>query len=418
MYRQRFNGRQNRYRRFNRGGGRKSPVYDPSVFITDLKKTKSSRIVDVTESEESLTRREFSSDIKKSADISVEEFKPVHQFSDFKIHPILKQNIFSKGYVNPTPIQDAAIPPLLEGKDVVGIAETGTGKTAVFLIPLINKILSNPNEKVLIVAPTRELAIQINDELLGFARGTRIESVIAIGGVGIGGQIHRLRRNPSFVIGTPGRLKDLENRRAINFAVFKNIVLDEVDRMLDMGFIKDISYIISGLSPVRHSLFFSATLPDSVQKIMRQFSHDPTVISVKKEATPINVNQEVVRLNGRNKIDVLDELLTDRTFQKVLVFGRTKRGIDRIARDLSIRRITVAAIHGNKSQGQRQKALELFKSSKVQVLLATDIASRGLDIKDITHVINYDLPESYEDYIHRIGRTGRANKKGTALTFD
>src|SRR3989344_6154832 len=151
MYRQRFNGRQNRYRRFNRGGGRKSPVYDPSVFITDLKKTKSSRIVDVTESEESLTRREFSSDIKKSADISVEEFKPVHQFSDFKIHPILKQNIFSKGYVNTTPIQDAAIPPLLEGKDVVGIAETGTGKTAVFLIPLINKILSNPNEKVLII---------------------------------------------------------------------------------------------------------------------------------------------------------------------------------------------------------------------------------------------------------------------------
>ena len=387
MFKHRYNNRQDRNRRFN-GQGRKLPVYDPNLFI------------------------------KKAAELSMEEkFTSIHKFSDFAISPVLKQSIMNKGYIDPTPIQDAVIPLLLQGKDVVGIAATGTGKTAAFLIPLINKVLDNTNEKVLIVAPTRELAVQISEELRDFTKGTRIESVIAIGGVGIGGQMQRLRRNPNFIIGTPGRLKDLEKRRAINFGVFKSIVLDEVDRMLDMGFIKDITYIVSKLSPTRHSLFFSATLPDKVRSIMRQFSNNPAIISVKKEATSINVNQDIIRLNGRDKIEVLDELLSDRTFEKVLVFGRTKRGIDRIQRALTIRQITVASIHGNKTQGQRQKALEMFKASRVQVLLATDIASRGLDIKDVTHVINFDLPETYEDYIHRIGRTGRADKKGTALTF-
>lgn len=389
MFRQRFNNRprQNGNRRFFNRGARKLPTFDPNLFI------------------------------QKAAELSVEEFRPATSFSDIPVHPLLKQNILSKGYKEPTPIQDAAIPALLEGKDVVGIAATGTGKTAAFLIPLINKVLNNNSEKVLIVAPTRELAIQINNELFEFTRGTRIESVICIGGVGIGGQTNRLRRNPNFVVGTPGRLKDLEQRRAINFNSFRSIVLDEVDRMLDMGFIKDVTYIVSKLSTVRHSLFFSATLPDKVKGIMNQFATNPILISVKTQPTSVNINQDVVKLNGRDKIEVLDELLANRDFQKVLVFGRTKHGIDRVARALTIRQITVAAIHGNKTQGQRQKALELFKNNKVQVLLATDIASRGLDINDVTHVINYDLPETYEDYVHRIGRTGRANKKGIALTF-
>ena len=379
----------NRYRRngnFSRGI-RKTPVYDPALFI------------------------------KKSAEHILEEYTPTHSFSDFQIHSILKQNIASKGYKILTPIQDSAIPPLLAGKNVVGIAETGTGKTAAFLIPLINKVLNNNREKVLIITPTRELAIQVEQELRELARGTQIKSVICIGGVGIGGQIHSLRRNPNFVVGTPGRLIDLDRQRILDFGLFKSIVLDEVDRMLDLGFIVDVTYIVSKLSHSRHSLFFSATLPERVQKIMKEFVREPVVISVKTQPTPENINQDIVKLNGREKIDVLDELLTNREFEKVLVFGRTKRGIDRVARALSDRRVTVAAIHGNKSQGQRQKALELFKNNKVQVLLATDIASRGLDIKDVTHVINYDLPETYEDYIHRIGRTGRANKKGNALTF-
>ncbi|OGM60710.1 hypothetical protein A2892_01545 [Candidatus Woesebacteria bacterium RIFCSPLOWO2_01_FULL_39_10b] len=368
-------------------GGRKIPVYNPAMFIN------------------------------KVAEQALEEFTPTHSFSDFQIHSILKQNIASKGYKVLTPIQDLAILPILEGKDVCGIANTGTGKTAAFLIPLIDKVLKNDREKVLIITPTRELAIQVEQELRELARGTRIQSVICIGGVGIGSQIHRLRGNSHFVVGTPGRLKDLESRRQLNFNSFRSIVLDEVDRMLDMGFIVDVSYIVSKLSRERHSLFFSATLPEKVQKIMRDFARDPQVFSLKPQQAPVNVNQDIVKLNGRDKIDVLDELLTNRGFEKVLVFGRTKRGIDRVASALVKRRVTVATIHSNKSQGQRQKALELFKNNKVQVLLATDIASRGLDIKDVTHVINYDLPGTYEDYIHRIGRTGRANKKGNALTF-
>src|SRR3989344_4935493 len=393
--------RHNNRRFFNRRGGsfgnsrnghfgregRKIPVYNPAMFIN------------------------------KVAEQALEEFTPTHSFSDFQIHSILKQNIASKGYKVLTPIQDLAILPILEGKDVCGIANTGTGKTAAFLIPLIDKVLKNDREKVLVITPTRELAIQVEQELTELARGTHIESVICIGGVGIGGQIQRLRTNPHFVVGTPGRLKDLESRRQLNFYSFRSIVLDEVDRMLDMGFIVDVSYIVSKLSRERHSLFFSATLPEKVQRIMRDFSRNPLVISLKSQPTPGNVNHDIVKLNGRQKIDVLDELLTNREFEKVLVFGRTKRGIDRVASDLIKRRVTVATIHGNKSQGQRQKALEMFKNSKVQVLLATDIASRGLDIKDVTHVINYDLPETYEDYIPRIGRTGRANKKGSALTF-
>jgi len=355
--------------------------------------------------------------INNSSGETPEEFTPTHSFSDFQIHSILKQNIALKGYKVLTPIQDVVILPILEGKDVVGIANTGTGKTAAFLIPLIDKVIKNDHEKVLVITPTRELAIQVEQELRQLARGTRIEPVICIGGVGIGGQIQKLRRDPNFVVGTPGRLKDLESRRQLNFNSFRSIVLDEVDRMLDMGFIVDVSYIVSKLSRERHSLFFSATLPERVQKIMSNFARDPQVISLNARQTPTNVNQDIVKLNGRQKIDVLDELLTNRGFEKVLVFGRTKRGIDRVAGDLIKRRVRVATIHGNKSQGQRQKALELFKNNKVQVLLATDIASRGLDIKDVTHVINYDLPETYEDYIHRIGRTGRANKKGNALTF-
>lgn len=355
--------------------------------------------------------------ISKATEEVAEVYTPQHKFSEFNINPKLKSNIAQKGYDLPTPIQDQVIPLIIEGKDVVGIANTGTGKTAAFLIPLINKLMQNHGEKALIITPTRELAVQVEKEFRELAKGTPLHSVICIGGVGIGGQIQKLRRNPQVVVGTPGRLKDLEQQRKINFSWFKNIVLDEVDRMLDMGFINDITYIVDKLSTPRHSLFFSATLPDSVQKVMKQFTKDPITVSVKTRPTSANVDQDVIKLNGREKLEVLDELLSNREFEKVLVFGRTKHGIDKIHNALEKRSIAVSTIHGNKSQGQRQRALEMFKNGRVQVLLATDIASRGLDISGVTHVINYDLPETYEDYVHRIGRTGRANKKGKALTF-
>ena len=355
--------------------------------------------------------------VKKSVEQAVVSYTPTNTFADFTLVDQLKQNITARGYVNPTPIQDQAIPALLEGRDVVGIAATGTGKTAAFLLTILNTIAKNPNQRALIVAPTRELAVQIQDEMRIFSRNMRIYSSLCIGGVPIYSQISILRRNPQVVIGTPGRLKDLEMQRCLSFNDYQTIVLDEVDRMLDMGFVKDVTYIVSRLPSPRQSIFFSATMTDSVKQVMNGFLRNPVMVTVKSTESAANVDQDVVRLAGRPKTDVLDELLRKEGFNKVLVFGRTKHGLEKLQRELQKRGVYAGAIHGNKRQGQRLRAIEDFKSNRTSVLLATDIASRGLDIDDVTHVINYDQPESYEDYIHRIGRTGRANKKGIALTF-
>lgn len=346
-----------------------------------------------------------------------EEYIPKNKFNDFNIAEQLKKNIAEHGYLNPTPIQDEVIPLILEGKDVVGVAKTGTGKTAAFLIPLINKCIINRNQRVLIITPTRELAVQIRDELVSFSQGLNIDSVLCIGGVSIFPQSQRLRRNPQFVIGTPGRLGDLQQTRKLNLFNFNNIVLDEVDRMLDIGFVREIKYLVSLMPKVRQSLFFSATMPLSVVEIMKSFAQNPVTVSVKSSDNIAKICQEVVKINGRQKIDLLHDMLVMEEFKKVLVFGRTKFGMEKLSVELGKRGFRVAAIHGNKNQNQRQKALTDFKCNQVQVLLATDIASRGLDIDDVTHVINFDLPETMEDYIHRIGRTGRAGKSGTALTF-
>jgi ATP-dependent RNA helicase RhlE len=356
--------------------------------------------------------------VRRAADLpEQEEYVPTHAFSDFDMHEQLKKNVKARQYVNPTPIQDQTIPALLEGQDVVGIANTGTGKTAAFLIPLIHKVATNRNSKVLIVAPTRELAVQIRDELKEFSYGMNISSVLCIGGVGMYNQIEMLKRNPDFVIGTPGRLMDLERRNKVRFGSFNSIVLDEVDRMLDMGFVHDITDIINKLPEDRQSLFFSATMPDGVRRLMQGFLRNPVTVTIKSQPTSANVDQDIIRINGRGKVDVLHDLLGQDGFNKVLIFGRTKHGIERLADALYDRGFHVASIHGNKNQGQRQRALSAFKENKIQVLLATDVAARGLDIDNVTHVINYDPPTSYEDYIHRIGRTGRADKKGVALTF-
>ncbi len=348
----------------------------------------------------------------------IEIFNPEHKFGDFDIDTRLKANITAKGYTLPTPIQDKSIPHILRGEDVVGIANTGTGKTAAFLIPLINKILQTPGNRVLVMVPTRELAVQINDELKGFAKGLGIYSAVCVGGANINPQMSDLRRKPAFVIGTPGRLKDLLERRALNLGDFRTAVLDEADRMLDMGFINDMRKILSLLPNPRHTLFFSATLSPEIEKLIGEFLRTPTRISVKTRETSASIDQDIVRVpQGKDKLDVLHDLLKSPGFNKVLIFGRTKHGVERLSKTLGQRGIKSESIHGNKTQGKRQRALDLFKKDQVQVLVATDVAARGLDINGVSHVINYDLPNTHDDYVHRIGRTGRAGKKGKALTF-
>lgn len=347
-----------------------------------------------------------------------EHFTPDHAFTDFLIDTRLKTNIATKGYFVPTPIQDKIIPHIIRGVDVVGIANTGTGKTAAFLIPLINKVLTNPKEKVMIIVPTRELAQQIEQEFMGFAKHLALWSVCCVGGASIVPQLKALSRQYNFVIGTPGRLRDLIERGKIRLAEYSTVVLDEADRMLDMGFIADIKFMLAGMNKNRHTLFFSATMSTEIKALISHFLKDPVSISVKTADTAESVDQDIVRVPvGKNKLDVLQELLNQPGFTKVLIFGKTKHGVQRLSEDLMKRGFTAEAIHGNKSQSQRMRALKSFKDHNVKILTATDVAARGLDISGITHVINFDIPATYEDYVHRIGRTGRAGKQGKALTF-
>ena len=356
--------------------------------------------------------------IKKASEITTEaSYTPHNSFADFAICNELKSNIVNRGYTHPTPIQDKAIEPILQGRDLIGLANTGTGKTAAFLIPIINKIFQDRSQKALIVTPTRELASQINDELKSFAAGMRIYSALTIGGSSLNRQIWDLQRNPSVVIGTPGRLKDLIKQRQLNLSGFRTIVLDEVDLMVDIGFINDVKYFISLLPSPRQSLFFSATIPSKVRELLNAFVKDPITVSVQTQGAAENIDQNVVKVNGGDKLDKLHDLLVQDSFDKVMIFGRTKHGIEKLGKQLSTRGFSVGEIHGNRSQSQRLRTLKAFKENEFKVLLATDVASRGLDIDNVSHVINYDLPETYTDYIHRIGRTGRVNKKGVALTF-
>ena len=348
-------------------------------------------------------------------------YVPTHGFIDFPIDEALKANIIGKGYLTPTPIQDQAIPHVLKGSDVVGLANTGTGKTATFLIPLIDKVLKlralGETERVLVMVPTRELAIQIEQEFWGFAKQLQMNAVVCVGGAGIEPQIRVLRRKPSFVIGTPGRLKDLEERREINFRDFSTVVLDEADRMLDMGFIDDMRAIIGKMPQDRHTLFFSATMGRDVERFVNDFLKNPVAISVKTRDTAATIDQDVVYVTRDTKFPILMDLLKQPGFDKTLIFGRTKHGVERLAKDISRAGVPAESIHGDKTHGRRQKALGLFKQNHVRVLVATDVAARGLDISGVSHVINFDLPATYEDYTHRIGRTGRAGKAGQALTF-
>ncbi|HAV11317.1 MAG TPA: ATP-dependent helicase [Candidatus Moranbacteria bacterium] len=355
---------------------------------------------------------------KSAGPVAEDKYIAKTLFPDFPIDQRLKTIIAQRGFETPTEIQEKTIPLIMEGRDVIGLANTGTGKTGAFLVPMINKMLSNPHEKLLVVVPTRELAIQIQEEFVAFSRGLHINSVVVVGGANIRPQIDKLRSRHNVVIGTPGRLKDLIQRKRLMLDRFANVVLDEADQMLDMGFIPDVRYLLSLVSPKRQTLLFSATLAPEIERLTGEFLNNPEKISIRKRDTSAQVDQDVIRIaRGEDKIEVLHNLLAQTHFQKVLVFSRTKHGAEKLSKALHHKGFKAESIHGDKSHAKRQKALKLFKENIVQILVATDVASRGLDIPNVSHVINFDVPATFEDYIHRIGRTGRAGKTGVALTF-
>lgn len=341
-----------------------------------------------------------------------------HTFADFAVADVIKKNLKAKGYETPSPIQDQSIPLALDGRDIIGIANTGTGKTAAFAVPALNNLITNRQSKLIIIAPTRELAEQIESEVRSIARGSGLFGALLIGGSSMTRQLAELRHKPSVVVGTPGRIKDHIERGSLNLAGFDNVVLDEVDRMLDMGFMPDMKFILSKVASKRQSFFFSATFDAKVRSIIEEFSNDPVTVSVKTGDTSDHVNQDVVEYNGKeDKIAKLHEHLIHEATEKVIVFDDTKHRVDRLGNELAARGFKADSIHGGKTQGQRQRALRAFKENKINILVATDVAARGIDVPDVTHVINYSTPQTYEDYVHRIGRAGRAGRVGHALTF-
>lgn len=356
--------------------------------------------------------------VKAAKPVDSVEYVPKNAFADFKINDILKNNLSQNGYIVPTAIQDQAIPYGIDGHDIVGIANTGTGKTAAFALPIIHNAMRFSDGYAIIVAPTRELAEQIEQEMRKLGKNSGLFSALLIGGTAMGPQLGQLRANPQIVIGTPGRIKDHIERGTLNLSTFNMVVLDEVDRMLDMGFLPDVNFILQKLSPERQSYFFSATMDNRVKKLIYDFAPKHVTVSVKTAISSDNVDQNVVNYVAKHeKIDKLHNILVSGQDLKAIVFDETQRDVERLAQELLNRGFKANSIHGGKTQGQRKRALDQFKKNQTTVLVATDVAARGIDVSDITHVINYSLPQSYDDYIHRIGRTGRAGKTGKALTF-
>jgi ATP-dependent RNA helicase RhlE len=347
------------------------------------------------------------------------------KFESLKLIPSILKALEDQNYTHPTSIQEKAIPLILNNQDVLGSAQTGTGKTAAFAIPIIqhlakdNKITSGRRRvKSLIVTPTRELAIQIGESFTAYAKYTQIKNTVIFGGVKQGAQVNAMHRGVDVLVATPGRLLDLMNQGFISLNDIQYFVLDEADRMLDMGFIHDIKKIIAKLPKQRQSLFFSATMPKNIVELSRQILRNPQKIAVNPvSSTAETIQQFLYKTNKSNKPALLLHILKDPKIQQVLVFSRTKHGSDRIVRNLKKKDINSAAIHGDKSQNQRQRALKEFKQGKVNVLVATDIAARGIDIDKLQHVINYDIPNESETYVHRIGRCGRAGENGISISI-
>ncbi|CAZ95123.1 DEAD/DEAH box helicase [Zobellia galactanivorans] len=357
--------------------------------------------------------------VKKSTGVLVTPFESERSFDQLELNSTLLKNIEGKGYKSPTEIQEKCIDPLMSGKDLIGIAATGTGKTAAFLIPIVQQMLASKDTTGLVVVPTRELAQQVYSEFKSLTKGTALSAACFIGGTSVNKDSSLARRNPSLIVGTPGRLNDLIDRKALNTQARSVLVLDEFDRMLDMGFIKDIRKIVSGMHGRRQTMLFSATVDPSQERVINEIIGDPLRISVSSGTkSSDNVDQSIIRVGrDENKFEVLFNLVNAPAFEKVLLFAETKRGVDKLSKQLMQSGIRSDVIHGNKSQNYRSRAIELFKSGKTKILVATDVAARGIDIKGVTHVINYQLPQTMDSYIHRIGRTGRAESTGTAYTF-
>ena len=348
----------------------------------------------------------------------------MNSFNDFGLAEPIIRALTDEKYVTPTPIQDKAIPLVLSGRDLIGIAQTGTGKTAAFALPILNRLAANrlrPERKtcrVLVLSPTRELSGQILDSFRTYGRHLRIQTALAIGGVSMGQQVRSLLNGVDVLVATPGRLLDLVQSNAVRLNAIETFVLDEADRMLDMGFINDIRKIVAKLPQVRQTLLFSATMPQDIADLAKQMLKDPATVAVTPVAsTAERIAQRVVHMDRGAKQAALADLLRTEPVDRALVFTRTKHGADKVVRGLEKSGIRASAIHGNKSQGQRERVLADFRSGKIRTLIATDIAARGIDVDGISHVINYDLPNIPESYVHRIGRTARAGAEGIAISL-
>ncbi len=340
-------------------------------------------------------------------------------FSELNISESTLRSVKRMGFEEATPIQEGTITFAMEGRDVLGQAQTGTGKTAAFGIPLIEKIdPKNPNIQALVIAPTRELAIQVSEELYKIGYDKRVKLLSVYGGQEIGRQIRALKNRPQIIVGTPGRIIDHINRRTLKLEGVQTLVLDEADEMLNMGFIDDINAILENVPAERQTLLFSATMPPAIRKIAETFMRDPEIVKIKaKELTMENIEQFFVKAQEREKFDVLTRLLDVQKPELAIIFGRTKRRVDELSQALTLRGYLAEGIHGDLSQAKRISVLRQFKENKIDILIATDVAARGLDISGVSHVYNFDIPQDPESYVHRIGRTGRAGKSGIAVTF-
>jgi superfamily II DNA/RNA helicase len=379
------------------------------------------------------SRRRHGQSKKKGSGIDIHQFiqkgretpkekpyEPVHRFKDFALHTELLNRIDEKGYSTPTEIQDKSIPLSLEGQNVVGVAGTGTGKTASFLIPIIDQVMERKQDQhALIIAPTRELALQINDEFRSLTKGLKIFSTCLIGGGSVGESIRNLKKRNHLIIGTPGRIMDMHRQGHLLFDRFHTLVLDEFDRMLDMGFKEEMRSVNQKMRAKKQTLLFSATLEASQKDIIAEMIGGRAVEVKVKTCTQKTdaIDQDVIRVQGQDKFQLMHQLLVDSPEHKVILFCETKRGTEKMAKKLKERDILVDAIHGDKSQRAREVALRKFKSGRIQVLVATDVAARGIDVPNVSLVINYEAPRTYNDYVHRIGRTGRAGKMGKAITM-
>jgi len=358
--------------------------------------------------------------VKKAIPLNESHYESPRTIQDLPVDTRIKTNLLAKGYLKPTEIQDRTLEAILTDNDLMGIAQTGTGKTGAFFIPVVHKLIgSKAAFQVLVVVPTRELAVQVEEEFKSIVKGLSLYSACFIGGTSVGRDMATLRKPVHVVIGTPGRLTDLARQGALRFNHFNTLILDEFDRLLDMGFSRDIQFIVKAMVNRKQTILFSATEETNQKKLIQELLRHPVEVRINKgKTTGDHIDQEIIRVGaGESKMEVLLKMVRDHSFQKVIVFAETKRGVSTVRKTLHQSGIKVDEIHGNKSQNYRLKALNDFKSGRIQVLIATDVAARGLDISEVTHVINYQQPRDFDSYIHRIGRTGRAGKGGKAFTF-